>query len=69
MILGGMIGGFFLPWDDMATPWMVLGMIASFIFILMQLILIVDLAYSINEHFLEKYEEDDHKGWQFCKYH
>ena len=52
----------------MATPWMVIGMIGSFLFILIQLILIVDLAYALNEYFLEKYEENDHKGWYCCKY-
>lgn len=68
MVLGGIIGGFFLPWDKMATPWMVIGMICAFVFILIQLILLVDLAYTLNEYFLEKYEEHDHKGWYICKF-
>lgn len=69
MFLGAIVGGFFLPWDEMATPWMVIGMVASFIFILIQLILIVDLAYALNEWFLEKYEEnDEHKGWYICEF-
>ena len=67
MVLGAIIGGFFLPWEQMATPWMVIGMICAFVFILIQLILLVDLAYSLNEYFLEKYEENDHKGWYFCE--
>ena len=67
MVLGAIIGGFFLPWEQMATPWMVIGMICAFVFILIQLILLVDLAYSLNEYFLEKYAENDHKGWYFCE--
>ncbi|KAF6029788.1 TMS1 [Bugula neritina] len=66
MFLGSIIGGFFLPWDVMATPWMIIGMVASFIFILIQLILIVDFAYAITESMLAKYEENDHKGWYIC---
>lgn len=39
-------------------------MIGAFIFILVQLVLIVDFAYSWNDKFLEKAEEGDgHKGW------
>lgn len=68
MFLGSIIGGFFLPWDVMATPWMIIGMVASFIFILIQLILIVDFAYAITESMLAKYEENDHKGWYICKF-
>jgi len=59
-----MIGGFFLPWQNMAEPWMVIGMIAAFVFILVQLVLIVDFAHAFNEKFLEKAEaNENHKGW------
>lgn len=68
MILAGMIGGFFLPWEAVATPWMIIGLIASLVFILIQLILIVDCAHAINMHFLEKNDEVNHKQWHFCKY-
>jgi len=44
--------------------WMILGMIGAFLFILVQLVLVVDFAYAWNEKFLEKAEEGNgHKGW------
>ena len=67
MVIGAAVGGFFLPWESMTTPWMVFGMIGAFLFILIQLILIVDFAFGLNEWFLEKYDRDDHKGWYICK--
>ncbi|XP_067938139.1 serine incorporator 1-like [Watersipora subatra] len=55
--LGGIIGGFFLPWDQMAKPWMIIGMIAAFIFILVQLVLLVDFAHACNDKMLDRAEE------------
>lgn len=64
LFIGPMIGGFFLPWDQMATGWMVVGMIGAFIFILVQLVLLVDFAYAWNDKFLERAEEGNgHRGW------
>jgi len=47
---------------------MVTGMVCSFLFILIQLVLIVDFAHSMSERFLEKYDETEHKGWYICKF-
>ena len=64
--VGPMIGGFWLPWTQMAEPWMIIGMIGAFMFILIQLVLIVDFAHSWNEKFLEKAEEGDgNKAWYY----
>ena len=42
---------------------MVIGMIGAFIFILIQLILLVDFAHAWNERWLNNYEESQSKGW------
>ena len=50
------------------TAWMVIGMIGAFVFILIQLVLIVDFAYAWNDKFLEKAEEGS-KGWYIGTYY
>ena len=47
---------------------MVIGMIGAFVFILIQLVLIVDFAYAWNDKFLEKAEEGS-KGWYIGMYY
>ena len=44
---------------------MYFGMIGAFIFIIIQLVLIVDLAHSWNESWVGKMEDSDGKGW-YC---
>lgn len=43
--------------------WMYVGLIGAFLFILVQLILLVDFAHSWNETWVEKMEENDSKFW------
>ena len=43
--------------------WMYFGMIGGFLFILIQLILIIDFAHSWAEAWMGNYEETDNKGW------
>lgn len=42
---------------------MVIGMIGSFMFILIQLILLIDFAHAWNERWLSNYEESQSKVW------
>jgi len=63
VILGIIIGAFFIPRGDFGTAWMWIGMIGGFCFILIQLVLIVDFAHSWNEKWLGKYEESENKCW------
>lgn len=43
--------------------WMYFGMIGGFLFILIQLVLIIDFAHSWAEAWVGNYEETDSKGW------
>lgn len=63
IIIGGIIGAFFIPEDTFGPTWMYFGMIGGFLFILIQLILIVDFAHSWAEAWVGNYEETESKGW------
>ncbi|XP_077517887.1 serine incorporator TMS1 isoform X2 [Amblyomma americanum] len=66
VLIGAMVGAFFIP--DGATfgqVWMYFGMVGGFLFILIQLILIIDFAHSWANSWVEKFEETQSKGW-YC---
>lgn len=66
ILIGGMVGAFFIPSQTtFGTVWMYFGMIGGFLFILIQLVLIIDFAHSWTERWLENYEETQSKGW-YC---
>ncbi|XP_072037836.1 serine incorporator 1-like isoform X2 [Amphiura filiformis] len=64
-IIGIIVGAFFIKAGTFERVWMYFGMIGAFIFIIIQLVLIVDLAHSWNESWVEKMEDSDGKGW-YC---
>lgn len=66
MIIGGVIGAFFIPEITFGKTWMYFGMVGGFFYILIQLILIVDFAHSWAESWVGKYEETESKGWYFA---
>ncbi|NP_001037624.1 membrane protein TMS1 precursor [Bombyx mori] len=49
LVIGGIIGAFFIPGGQFASTWMVFGMIGGFCYIVIQLILIIDFAHSWAE--------------------
>ncbi|XP_013193121.1 probable serine incorporator isoform X1 [Amyelois transitella] len=63
LVIGGIIGAFFIPEGQFASTWMVFGMIGGFCFIVIQLILIIDFAHSWAENWVSKYEESESRGW------
>lgn len=63
LIIGGMIGAFFIPEEHFGEVWMYFGMIGGFFFILIQLVLIIDFAHSWAEAWVGNYEETDSRGW------
>ncbi|KAF5307730.1 hypothetical protein FQR65_LT06601 [Abscondita terminalis] len=63
IIIGGIIGAFFIPEASFGVTWMYFGMIGGFLFILIQLVLIVDFAHSWAEAWVGNYEETESKAW------
>lgn len=47
------------------SAWMIIGLIGAFIFILIQLILLIDFAHGWSESWVEKYEETESKCYYF----
>ncbi|XP_031769650.1 probable serine incorporator isoform X2 [Galleria mellonella] len=63
LVIGGIIGAFFIPEGQFASTWMVFGMIGGFCFIVIQLILIIDFAHTWAETWVSNYEESQSRGW------
>ncbi|CAG5128193.1 unnamed protein product [Candidula unifasciata] len=58
-------GAFFIPQGSFEHAWMIFGMIGGFLFILIQLVLLVDFAHGWAESWVEKYEETESKCYYF----
>ncbi|XP_015182366.1 PREDICTED: probable serine incorporator isoform X2 [Polistes dominula] len=63
LIIGGIIGAFFIPEKSFGSTWMYFGMIGGFFFIIIQLILIVDFAHSWADAWVGNYEDTESKSW------
>ncbi|GAB1600368.1 serine incorporator 1-like isoform X3 [Argonauta hians] len=59
------VGAFFIPRGAFGEAWMGIGMTGGLLFILIQLILLVDFAHGWNESWVEKYEETESKCYYF----
>jgi len=67
VLIGCIVGAFFIPKSDtFVQGWMIVGLIGAFMFILVQLVLLVDFAHSWNESWVEKMEDNDSKCWMFA---
>ncbi|CAI4231582.1 unnamed protein product [Auanema sp. JU1783] len=65
MVIGLIVGFFFISSEHLATPLMWFGLLGGFMFILIQLILIVDFAHGLAEQWVESYEESESR-WCFA---
>ncbi|CAK9305155.1 unnamed protein product, partial [Gordionus sp. m RMFG-2023] len=64
LLIGIMVGAFYIPGNEFGRIWMVFGMIGGFLFILIQLILIIDFAHGWAENWVTKMEEGTNsKSW------
>lgn len=63
LIIGGVIGSFFIHEGSFGPTWMYFGMVGGFLFIIIQLTLIVDFAHSWADAWVGNYEETESKGW------
>ncbi|XP_007530938.1 serine incorporator 3 [Erinaceus europaeus] len=62
-IVGIMIGSFYIPGGHFTTAWFIIGMGGAFLFILIQLVLLVDCAHSWNESWVNNMEEGNPRCW------
>ena len=66
VLIGTIVGAFFIPEDEhgtFGTTWMYFGLIGGFLFILIQLVLVVDFAHRWAESWVDKCEESNSKTW------
>lgn len=54
IIMGFAVGAFFIPAGSLNTTWMWVGMIGGAVFILMQLVLLIDFAHTWAEIWVGK---------------
>ncbi|XP_070209741.1 serine incorporator 1-like [Littorina saxatilis] len=64
-LIGICVGAFFIPRGDFGQAWMYIGLIGGFIFIIIQLILLIDFAHGWAETWVEQYEETGSKAYYF----
>lgn len=62
-LVGLTVGAFFIPDGVFTSVWYYFGVVGSFIFIIIQLILLVDFAHSWNQTWLEKAENGNSRCW------
>ncbi|PWA33649.1 hypothetical protein CCH79_00007543 [Gambusia affinis] len=63
ILVGITVGAFFIPDGAFNSVWFYFGLVGSFIFILIQLILLIDFAHSWNKIWVENAEETQNKCW------
>lgn len=65
LLIGIMVGMFYIPYGTgtFDRAMMYLGMIGAFLFILIQLILIVDFAHGWADKWISNYQETGSRGW------
>lgn len=62
-IIGLMVGSFYIPGGPFSTAWHFIGMFGATLYILIQLILLVDFAHSLNEGWVNRMEEGNARCW------
>jgi len=62
MLIGLIIGFFYIRSEHLAEPMMWIGLTGGFIFILIQLILIVDFAHGLAKTWVTSYEEEESRA-------
>ncbi len=65
VIAGIGVGAMFIPYGNFEKIWMYFGLVGGFAFILLQLIFLIDFAYSWNEKWVAKMEDEEGCGKWF----
>uniref|UniRef100_H0V3C6 Serine incorporator 2 n=1 Tax=Cavia porcellus TaxID=10141 RepID=H0V3C6_CAVPO len=63
IFVGITVGAFYIPDGSFSNIWFYFGVVGSFLFILIQLLLLIDFAHSWNQLWLGKAEECDSRAW------
>ncbi|KAG8451207.1 hypothetical protein GDO86_003452 [Hymenochirus boettgeri] len=63
ILVGITVGAFYIPSGTFTIVWYYFGMVGGFLFILVQLILIIDLAHSWSQSWLLRAEDGNTKCW------
>ena len=66
LIIAGWIGAFFIPHGNFGPTWMYFGMIGGFMFIIIQLVLIIDFAHSWAETWGEYHKQSNDASWFYA---
>jgi len=66
LIIGGCIGAFFIPHGNFGPTWMYFGMIGGFVFIIIQLVLIIDFAHSWAESWQANHQNSSDQHWFYA---
>ncbi|XP_037026856.1 probable serine incorporator isoform X1 [Bradysia coprophila] len=65
IVIGITIAAFFIPKGSFGTAWMWVGLIGGLLFILVQLVLLIDFAHNWSDAWIDNYRETESRGW-FC---
>ncbi|XP_054254648.1 serine incorporator 2 [Indicator indicator] len=63
VLVGITVGAFYIPDGTFTSVWFYFGVVGSFLFILIQLVLLIDFAHSWSQLWLRNAEESNAKGW------
>ncbi|XP_009644129.2 serine incorporator 2 [Egretta garzetta] len=63
VLVGITVGAFYIPDGAFTSVWFYFGVVGSFLFILIQLILLIDFAHSWSQLWLRNADEGNAKGW------
>lgn len=63
VFVGITVGAFYIPDGSFTNIWFYFGVVGSFLFILIQLVLLIDFAHSWNQRWLGKAEECNSRAW------
>ncbi|XP_072835559.2 serine incorporator 2 isoform X2 [Pogona vitticeps] len=63
IFIGITVGAFYIPDGPFTSVWFYFGVVGSFLFILIQLILLIDFAHSWNQIWLRNADEGNTKCW------
>ncbi|NXC91263.1 SERC2 protein, partial [Cercotrichas coryphoeus] len=63
VLVGITVGAFYIPDGAFTSVWFYFGVVGSFLFILIQLVLLIDFAHSWSQRWLRSADEGSAKGW------